>query len=124
MVITATPAFAQPRAARQENPPCEQDPTNPNPPADAFEGGRLASGVVGGAALGAGLGFLGMRGGAMAGLLIGMEVTAPSAGLGALFVNSLRGAAIGQLVGGAVYGAVGVAAGAYAATWLYDKATS
>lgn len=124
MVITASPTFSQPRSARQENPPCEQDPGNQAPPADSFDGGRLASGIVGGAAVGAGLGFLGAHAGATLGFVIGMEVTAPTAGLGGLFLNSLRGAAIGQLAGAALYGAVGVAVGSYAATWLYDKATA
>ena len=122
MVITATPKFAQPRSAQGQNPPCEQQ--DPTPPAESFSAGRLASGLVGGAAVGAGLGFLGAQAGATLGFVIGMEVTAPTAGLGGLFMNSLRGAAIGQLAGAALYGAVGIAVGAMAGTYLYDKATA
>lgn len=126
MVITASPPLAQSRAT---SPAPQQPPANPEPtpPSDAFDGhsaGRLAAGLVGGAAAGAGLGYLGMQGGGMLGLLIGMETTPAAAGLGEFFVHSLQGAAWGSLAGAALYGGVGLAVGALGATWLYDKVTA
>lgn len=85
-------------------------------------GGRIAAGVVGAAVGGAGLGFLGAEVGVRLGLQAGLSQPAGGGLVGLLgwFLNALHTAAVGELIGGAAYLAVGLAAGGCAGVAIYN----
>lgn len=98
-------------------------PGGGEPPQQPRGDGWCQAGKAGAAVLtGAGLGYAGFHGGAMAGALLGLTLTPPGAGLGepGLLGNILTGVRVGA-ISGAVIGAVGGACLVYVISDLISE---